>query len=125
MQTNLLARRQEMLKLASTGFSLSHIVKELAPRYQVSERTIYRDWQIRDAWAEDLLEIADPKKFLVDIISTHKEIKRLAFLKFLTADNSSSAIGALRLLRDLNKDFIELLFLQSLDRRVGKLEVAS
>ena len=114
-----------MLKLKSMGFPLGEVVKELAEKYQISTRSLYYDFKNRKTWMEALLGIDDPKAFFVDLLSNHQEIYRLTSLEFLKADNSNARIGALKLLRDLNKDFVELLFFQSLDKRVGKLEAAS
>ena len=98
-----------MVKRRAVGISLAEVVKELATEYQVSQRALYHDWMIRKKWLKILLEIGDPETFFLDLVSSHKEIYRWASLEYLKGDNSNARIGALRLLRDLNKDFHEMI----------------
>ena len=98
-----------MVKRRAVGISLVEVVKELATEYQVSQRALYHDWMIRKKWLKTLLEIGDPETFFLDLVSSHREIYRWASLEYLKGDNSNARIGALRLLRDLNKDFHEMI----------------
>ena len=123
MNARLRERRLEMMKLLSFGSSLTVVVKDLAKVYQVTERAIYRDYSNRKAWMAGFLGIKDPQVFLMDLLSTHREIKRLATREYLVADNSSARIGALKLLRDLNMDFHTLISTVDLQRRVEGLEM--
>ena len=109
MRMDLLERRQKMVKRRAVGVSLAEVVKELALEYQVSHRALYHDWMIRKKWLKTLLEIGDPETFFLDLVSSHREIYRWASLEYLKGDNSNARIGALRLLRDLNKDFYEMI----------------
>ncbi len=44
MNTNILEKRQELLKTRNYGVSLVNAVKDLASKYHVSERALYYDW---------------------------------------------------------------------------------
>ena len=49
-------------------------------------------------------------------------MKGLAELEYLRGDNSSARVGALRLIRELNRDFIELYFTPNLIKKLEQLE---
>ncbi len=122
MNSQLIKRRRELLKQRSLGLSLSDVVKDLATKYGVSLRTVYYDWQHRKQWMEDLLDIEDPETLFLELIATHQEIKRYTVKEYLIGDNSNARIGALRLLRELNKDFEEMIVTKDIIKRVKKLE---
>ena len=122
MRSNLYERRRKMLKKRGVGLSLVEVVKELSVEYDVSPRTLYYDWRNRKGWMETVLEIEDPEAFFLDLVASHRELRKFAILEYLKGDNSSARIGALRLLRDLNKDFHEMIVTQNLFTRVSKLE---
>lgn len=71
---------------------------------------------------ESLLAIKDPEAFYLDLIASHKEIYRLCVKEYLQGDNTSARIGALRLLRDLNLDFMEMIVLKDTMARVANIE---
>jgi hypothetical protein len=122
---NLLERRQKLLKMRSMGVSLAEAVKDLAERFDVSTRAVYYDWRDRKKWIEVVLGIEDPETFFLDLVANHGELYRLASLEYLKGDNSAARIGALRLLRDLNRDMRELIVTQDLLSRVERLEEAA
>jgi hypothetical protein len=93
----------------AAGDRLVDVVNDLSKEYQVGIRALYLDWQNRQKWLPVLLAIDNRQAFFLDLFNTHKELKRLARLQFLQADSSSAAVGALKLLRDLNLDMFELL----------------
>ena len=122
MNVNLLKRRQKMLELRGKGVSLADTVKFLAEEFEVTRRTLYYDWKNRKAWLQTFLEIGDPETFFLDLVANHREIYRLASLEYLKGDNSNAKIGALRLLRDLNKDFHEMIVTKNVIVRLENLE---
>jgi hypothetical protein len=122
MQLKLLERRRELIKNKNLGFSLSDVVTALASKYDVTEQAIYNDYRRRKTWLPFLLEIDDPQGFFYDLLAQHREIYRLCSLEFLKADNSNAKIGALRLLRDLNMDLIELVSLHDVSQRLERME---
>jgi len=123
MKEQLLLRRAEIVKLKSLGSRLHNIVKDLARKYNVSERQIYYDWRNRKKWLPTLLSIEDPHSFFLDIISKHDELRKLAVLEFLKAPPGSTArIGTLRLIRDINMDLYEIVPLREVLLKIEKLE---
>jgi hypothetical protein len=115
----------DLLKNRSFGLSLAETVQILAKKYDVSEKLIYYDWRTREKWMEGLLGIKDSKAFLYNLLANHKEIYRLTLKELFVGDNSAARIGALRLLRELNKDFHEMVVTKGLYERVEKLEKGS
>jgi hypothetical protein len=97
-----------MLKLNAQAFPLNMIVNQLSDEYEVSKQAVYKDWRNRASWQTQLLELGDLSQLCRDLYATHKEIYRMAALEFLRGDNSNARVGALRLLRDLNLDFIQM-----------------
>ena len=122
MNLKLLERRRELLKTRNYGVSLADAVKDLSLKYQVSTQELYYDWQHRKNWIEEVLDIKDSRTFFLELVANHKEIYRLASLEYLKGDKSAAKIGALRLLRDLNRDFSELIVTRDLLARVERLE---
>lgn len=122
MMETLLERRQEMLRLKATGLSLAKIINDLSQKYEITVRGLYLDWGNRKRWIKAILSLEDPETFFLDVLATQKQIYKHAFLEYLKADNSSAKIGALRLLRDLNKDLYEMVSLHDLIIRIDKLE---
>jgi hypothetical protein len=108
MNGNLLERRTKMLKLRAQAFPLSQVVKLLSGEYEVTTTAIYKDWRNRKTWQKQLLELGDLEQLCVDLYATHKEIYRMAVREYLSGDNSNARVGALRLMRDLNHDFITM-----------------
>jgi len=122
LRTQLLKRRREMLTLSSSGMHLSDFVKELALKYDVSTRAIYYDYKHRSNWIEGLLDIGDPSVFFYELIETHRDIRKKTVKEYLTGDNSSARIGALKLLRQINIDFQELYRHLILSQNIKRLE---
>jgi hypothetical protein len=122
MRLKTIERRRELIKQRNLGVSLTDAVTILAQKYSVSTRCVYRDWQNRKAWLPALLGIRDPQAFFYDIVSQHQELKRFAALEYLKCKSENARIGALRLLRDLNLDFSELLVTRDVLERLDRLE---
>jgi hypothetical protein len=122
LNENLLKRRTEMLMLSGKGVILGEVVKDLATKYDVSRTALYIDWAKRNKWIPTILELNDPEKVFYDIMVAHKEIYRMGVREYLTADNSNARIGALRLLRDLNRDFYEMSVTPHIMKRLEELE---
>jgi hypothetical protein len=122
LKPDLLKRRQKMLELHGQGFSLLETVQALEEEFNVTRRTLYDDWRKRSEWAPSLMELGDSKTFFLELLNSHREISRMAVMEYLKGDNSSARIGALRLLRDLNLDFVEMITLKDTRERVAAME---
>jgi len=122
MKADLIERRQKLLSLRGMGISLADAVKELATQFSVSTRAVYLDWSNRKDWLESIIDLKDKDNFFMEILAGHKEIHKRAVAEYLHGDNSASRIGALRLMRDLNKDLFEMVIFRDLAERVEALE---
>jgi len=122
LRTNLYKRRSKMLKLKAMGFSLVEVVNQLTLEHDVTASALYKDWRRRKEWQEQLLDIKDPEVFFLDLVANHREIYRFAVREYLQGDNSNARIGALRLLRELNKDFMEMIVTRDVLNRLDRLE---
>lgn len=122
MLETLLERRQEMLRLKATGLSLAKIINDISVKYEITTRGLYADWSNRKRWIKAILSLEDPETFFLDVLATHKQIYNRASIEYLKADNSNAKIGALRLLRDLNRDFYEMVSIHDLIIRVDRIE---
>ena len=66
--------------------------------------------------------MGDPETVFFDFIARHEEIYQMTVMECYQADNSSARVGALRLLRDLNRDFYEVNVTPYLMKRLEDLE---
>jgi transcriptional antiterminator len=78
--TDVTERRLESLKLEEMGLSQPEIVKQLSDKFQVSARSIYRDFQLRDQWQPVLLQLKDRDKVMQKIINRCEQIYERAAL---------------------------------------------
>jgi hypothetical protein len=83
---------------------------------------LYKDWRRRKEWLEQLLDIKDPTVFFLDLMANHMEIYQFTVREYLQGDNSNARIGGLRLLRELNKDFMEMIVTRNVLDRLDRLE---
>ena len=119
---SLLERRQEIRRLRGKGLPLNVIVNDLAPKYEVTPRAIYKDWKNRKHRIKALLSLGDPDAVFLDIVSRHNEIFRIAMVEYLSADNSSAKVGAIKLLRDLNRDLYDMNVTPDIMERLERIE---
>lgn len=81
------SRRLELLKLEGLGFSQVEIVKELSQKSTCSERTVYRDFEIRDSWQPVLQSVVNPEGVLLKVVNRYEQIYRQASVRLLAASN--------------------------------------
>jgi len=122
LQEKLLERRREMLRMRSKGLSLNVVVNDLSQKYDRTREALYKDWRRRKAWIKALLDLGDPEAVFLDILARHEDIYRMTVMECLQADNSSAKIGALRLLRDLNRDFYDMNLTPEIMERLDRIE---
>ena len=115
-------RRSEMLKQRAMGHPLSEVVNQLHREYNVSKTWLYQEWRNRMKWIPLVLDVTDSMLTYWDLLTFHNELKDMTIRAYLKADNSNATIGALRLLRDINKDFMELIITRDVLERVDRLE---
>lgn len=125
MNEQLRERRRKMLRLQIKGVSLKDTVKDLAQEYAVTQRALYHDWKFRKRWLKQLLAIEDQETFFHELLASHQEVQRLAMMEYFKGDNSAARIGALRLVREVNLDFIQLVPMVQTVHKVEELEEAA
>jgi len=101
---------------------LAKIINDISQKYNITPRGLYQDWAGRARWIKAILSLKDPELFFLDCLSTHREIYKRASIEYFKGDNSAAKIGALRLLRDLNRDLFEMVSVHDLIIRVDRIE---
>jgi len=80
---------------------LPDAVNMLKQKYGVSKQAIYQDWVRRGKWLSTIMSLDNPEHFTLELMSTRREIYRLAAKEYLSGDYSASRVGALRLMNDI------------------------
>jgi hypothetical protein len=101
------SRRLELLKLEGLGFSQVEIVKELSQKSTCSERTVYRDFEIRGSWQPVLQSVVNPEGVLLKVVNRYEQIYRQASVRLLTASNELAQLGALNVMLKANAALFE------------------
>jgi len=104
-----------MLNYTSKGVPLQTIVTDLSREYNRKPATIYKDFEKMGVWAPQILTLKDDR-LAYSLVNNIKQVIPNAWHEYLTADNSSAKVGALRLIMDATLKLAMLL--QSL----GKME---
>jgi FlaA1/EpsC-like NDP-sugar epimerase len=115
-------RRLEALKLEGMGLSQPDIVKQISEKFQVSAKSIYRDFQLRDQWQPILLQLKDRDKVMQKIINRYEQIYERAAFKHVTSQNENVQVGALKIMLDTNSRICEAVVLSDVVGRLKMLE---
>jgi len=115
-------RRLEALKLEGMGLSQPEIVKQLSQKFQVSARSVYRDFQLRSQWQPVLLQLKDQDKVMQKVINRYEQIYERAAFKHVTSQNENVQIGALKIMLDANSKICEAVVLSDVASRLKTLE---
>lgn len=118
----MIERRLEALKLEGMGLSQPEIVKQLSQKFQVSARSVYRDFQLRSQWQPVLLQLKDQDKIMQKVINRYEQIYDRAAFKHVTSQNENVQIGALKIMLDANSRVCETLVLSDVAYRLKRLE---
>ena len=111
-------RRLELLKMEGLGLSQAEIVKELSAKAQVSERTIYNVFESRMHWQP----LAKAEREMYRIVNLYDQIYKKAAFKYLSSQNESVQLGALKIMLEIVKRLNEVLVLPELNDRLKALE---
>jgi transcriptional antiterminator len=114
---NTAERRLELLKLEGQGFSKTEIVTEISAKYQVSTRTVYKDFTSRESW-----QPYTTKEAALTILNRYEQIYRDASLNSLTAESESNRIGWKKLMLDANTKLAEHFVIPSILNQLKDLE---
>jgi len=115
-------RRLEALKLEGMGLSQPEIVKQVSQKFQVSARSVYRDFQLRGHWQPVLLQLKDRDKVMQKIINRYEQIYERAAFKHVTSQNEFVQVGALKIMLDTNSKVCEAVVLSDVVGRLKMLE---
>jgi hypothetical protein len=111
-------RRLELLEMEGNGFNQSEIVKHLAKKHQVSDRSVYYDFQKKDEWQPVLQQLKDKEKILLKIVNRYEHIYRKAAFKYLQANNDAIAFAALKTMLAANTRLYECLLPERAQQKV-------
>jgi hypothetical protein len=115
-------RRLESLKLEGMGLSQPEIVKQISDKFQVSARSVYRDFQLRGQWQPVLLQLNDRDKVMQKVINRYEQIYERAAFKHVTSQNENVQVGALKIMLEATGKLAEVLLLPDLIAKVEMLE---
>lgn len=115
-------RRLEVLKLEGLGLSQPEIVKQVSEKFQVSARSVYRDFQLRSQWQPALLQLKDKDRIMQKIINRYEQVYERAAFKHVTSPNESVQIGALKIMLEATAKLAETLVLPDILGRLDELE---
>ena len=107
MKQYLLERRMDMLNLISKGANPSEVIEQLNEKYHTPIKTLWADWQNRHRWMPQIVQIND-KTIPLQILQGLREVIRRAWFQHATAENEAVKLGALKLVKEAYRDFIEL-----------------
>ena len=116
------ARRLELLKLEGLGFSQAEIVKELSQKLACSKRTLYNDFETREAWQPIVQSVIDARRVLLKVVNRYEQIYRQASIRLLTASNELAQLGALNTMLKANAALFETAVLPEVLGRLKELE---
>ena len=93
-------RRTELLKLEGDGFSRPDIEKQLSQKFQVTVRTVSRDFQKRANWQPSITHLTDKKQAFYSVLNRYEQIYQKASFTYLHSKNESITIASLRIMLD-------------------------
>jgi len=121
----ILRRRAEMLDAVCTGLHPSAVISQLAEKYGVSEKALWSDWLRRDKWVPFLLELEKFSDFSGMVVERLNGVQKAAWSIYLKASNDSARVGALRTVLEALEIHRDIVQVQGLLDRLGKLEEAA
>jgi len=101
-------RRTEMLRDVCRGVPLKLIVKDLAEKYGVSVKSVYADWEKRNEWMSQIVQLED-KSLVYELVEGLKQIIPAAWIEYEKGDNTAARVGALKVAQKTYRDLIEVL----------------
>lgn len=110
-KTEINKRKKDLCSYKFRGLSLDKISKILSGKYGVAATTVKQDWYNREDWLEEVFDInlKESELILMDILAEQKEIKKECWKLNHGTKNESVQLGALKQLRIINKDLVDIL----------------
>ena len=115
MKQALFERRTKMLRYLAKGVPLRDIIKDFSAEYNVSDKAIYKDHRKMKDWGPQILQLQDDK-IIYEMLEGLKQIIPNAWHEYLTGDNTSAKVGALKLAKETYLDLIKVL------QSIGRIE---
>lgn len=100
-QLEMLERRKLMLESNQRGVPYTKWVKEIAEKYNVSERTIRGDWTNRDTWLPQIVSTDSIQKLFLELLAELKSVREEYWTIAKTAANENARVGALNSLKEI------------------------
>ena len=122
MKMETVERRSELLRMEGLGLSVNEIVKELSVKAQVSERTVYKDFENRIFWQPTVQQYEGLERTYHKNLNRLEQIYRKASHVYLKADNDNAKVGALRLMLEIVTRLNEIHVLPNILNRLKDLE---
>jgi hypothetical protein len=113
--------REVVLTNMARGNSISTVADAIAAEYKVKASAVVRDWQRRDTWLSQILDLTKAEQLLAQLLAEMQESRREAWeLEKLSKkqENYNAAVGALKHISESVSNQVQVL--QSL----GKLAQA-
>jgi hypothetical protein len=108
MNRELLERRTKMLRQHIMGVSLKNIIEALKEEYDVQEHALYQDWERRDQWIPQVLQLNDPT-LLHRLIEGMRLVIPKCWVIAETSKNPFARLRALQIIKDTNLHLVEVL----------------
>jgi len=121
----LLERRTKMLRLSLTGVPLRLVIDSLSKEYDVKEKLLYNDWERRNIWIPQVVQLNDPT-LLHKLLEGAKAVLPKAWLLLEDSENEFVKLGALKLIKDTNLEVLEILqSIGAIEKKPSELNVLS
>jgi len=93
-------RRTKLLKLEGEGYDRADITKLLSQEFQVSERTLSRDFQLRHEWQPQLTSMTDRVQAYHSILNRFDQVYKKASFMYIHAKLETVKIATLKVMLD-------------------------
>lgn len=106
MNSRLLERRTQFLSRMCKGAPLKETVRQFAEDYGVTEKTLYNDWERREEWLPQIMQLHDTS-LTMQAVQGFREVLRHAWLMVKTTQNDSVKIAALKLAQETYRELLD------------------
>jgi len=102
-------RRRKMASMIYSGMKKSTVWERISEEYDVTSETARVDWCNRDNWMPELYSFDNPGKMVLDRVNSHQEVMDRLWNIVRDTENDNAKLGALKELRKVNQDVLEML----------------
>jgi hypothetical protein len=119
---NAIKRRLELLKLEGLGINRVEIVNQLSQKYLCSQRTIYNDFETREAWQPCLQGAKRTEQTLLKVSNRFEEIYSQAAKRVMSSTDPYVQLAALNLMAKANAHLSDSAIAPEILARISALE---